>query len=243
MVPLSVVYQDEHLIATNKPSGLLVHRSLIDRHETRFALQMLRDQIGRRVYPLHRLDKPTSGILLFALSAPCARAMTEQFSGADVAKHYLAVVRGYAAAEGRVDYALKEEQDRLTDARADPNKAAQSAVTGYRCLARCELPFPVGRYATARYSLLSLRPETGRKHQLRRHMKHIFHPIIGDTTHGDGRQNRFFRERFDNQRLLLHCQHMAFRHPATGEAINVQAPLDEAFGRVLDETGLRPRSL
>jgi tRNA pseudouridine65 synthase len=209
---MEILYRDDQLIAVNKPSGLLVHRSPIDRHETRFALQLLRDQIGQRVYPLHRLDKPTSGVLLFALDEESARLMMPVFSGGRVSKEYLAVVRGYTDESAIIDYPLKEQLDRMTDALADADKPAQAAVTGYRRLATAELPQAVGRYNTARYSLLSLTPETGRKHQLRRHMKHIFHPIIGDTTHGDSRHNQFFRDRLDCRRLLLAATQVSFKH-------------------------------
>ena len=231
---LDVLYRDEQLIAINKPSGLLVHRSMIDRHETRFALQMVRDQIGQRVYPLHRLDKPTSGVLLFGLNAEVARQMGEVFSARETEKQYLAVVRGYTAADEVIDYPLREELDKMSDRRADQNKAAQPAITEYQRLATVELPLAVGRYSTARYSLINVSPKTGRKHQIRRHMKHIFHPIVGDTTHGDGRHNQLFRDAFDCQRLLLHASGLSFIHPESGEPVSIDAPLDEPFSRIAD---------
>ena len=234
---MEILYQDECMVAVHKPSGLLVHRSLIDRRETRFALQLVRDQIGRRVYPVHRLDKPTSGTLLFALDPETARRLTAQFTAGAVEKTYLAVTRGHTDESGVIDYALREELDRIADARADPDKAPQTAVTHYRRLATVELPHAVGRYATARYSLLALTPRTGRKHQLRRHLKHIFHPIVGDTTHGDGRHNRFFRERLDCHRLLLAATGLALEHPHSGAALSIEAPLAADFRRVLATLG------
>lgn len=236
--PLPVLYRDEHLIAIDKPAGLLVHRSGIDRHETRFAMQMLRDQIGQRVYPLHRLDKPTSGVLLFALDADTARLAGPLFESQAVTKTYVAVVRGWADETGHIDYPLREIPDAITDARAAADKPAQAAVTDYRCLARVELPHPVGRYSSARYSLLELRPHTGRKHQLRRHMKHIFHPIVGDTTHGDGAHNRFVRDHLDCRRLLLHCTSMVFPDPHSGKVLDVTAALPADFERVLRAMGV-----
>lgn len=235
--PLATLYRDEYLIAVNKPAGLLVHRSEIDRHETRFAIQLVRDQIGQRVFPVHRLDKPTSGVLLFALNADVARRMMELFMGDAVSKRYLAVVRGYSDEQGVIDYPLKEELDKMSDSRARQDKPAQAAVTEYRRLATVELPHPVGRYATARYSLLRVTPRTGRKHQIRRHMKHIFHPIVGDTTHGDGRQNRFFREHFHCQRLLLAATELTLSHPITNEPLSIKAPLEDDYQQIIDQLG------
>jgi len=235
---LEILFQDESLVAINKPSGLLVHRSPVDQYETRFALQMTRDQIGQRVFPVHRLDKPTSGALLFALSSEVASLLTKQFTAKTMCKTYLAVVRGYTSDSGVVDSDLQEELDKMTDNFFDKNKPAQSAVTHYERLATTELPYPVGRYETARYSLLALQPKTGRKHQLRRHMKRIFHPIVGDTTHGDGKQNAFLREQFGLSRLMLHARSMGFKHPVTGEAMLIEAPLAEDFTTMLQNLKL-----
>ena len=230
---LEILYQDEHLVAINKPAGLLVHRSWIDRHETQFALQMVRDQIGQRVYPFHRLDKPTSGILLFGLNPDIARLMTVAFTHHHTKKHYLAVVRGYTPPQAVIDYPLKEQLDKIADRQADQQKAAQTALTEYQRVATVELPHPVGRYPSARYSVVELTPTTGRKHQLRRHMKHIFHPIVGDTTHGDGKHNQLFRQVLDCHRLLLHAVKLNFNHPLSGKALSIEAPLDETFSRII----------
>lgn len=226
---LPILYQDDWLVAINKPAGLLVHRSLIDKHETQFAVQLLRDQLGQKVYPVHRLDRPTSGVLLFALDATTARALTEQFTQGLVQKTYLAVVRGFCEPTGVIDYALKEELDEIADAKADPNKPAQNAITHYRTLEQFELPFASSKHPTSRYSLLELQPKTGRKHQLRRHLKHIFHPIVGDTTHGDGKQNQLFREQLGCERLLLHASHLQLLHPMNHQTLQLAAPLAANF--------------
>ncbi|MDH4161936.1 MAG: pseudouridine synthase [Nitrospirota bacterium] len=223
MRSLPIIYLDERLVAVNKPAGLLVHRSAIDRSETEYAMQILRDQLGRWVYPLHRLDKATSGALLFALDRDYAGIMTGIFSRGRVSKTYLAVVRGFTAEQGSIDHPLKVLQDRTTDHLAAPDKPAQEAVTDYERLATVEFPYPVGRYATARFSLIKAHPRTGRMHQLRRHMKHIFHPIIGDTTYGDGKQNEFFRRELGCRRLLLHSSEISFPHPATGHPVRILA--------------------
>jgi tRNA pseudouridine65 synthase len=234
---LTVLYQDDYLVAVNKPSGLLVHRSPIDRHETRFALQTVRNQIGCRVYPVHRLDKPTSGILLFALSPETARPIVDSFTSGLVQKRYLAVVRGYAPDEGVIDYPLVEEQDKCDYPSSVEDKGAQSAITGFRRLAAVEFPTSVGRYSSSRYSLVSASPETGRRRQLRRHFKHIFHPIIGDTKYGEGRHNRFFRDEFGSHRLLLHAAELTVPHPVSGELLNIVAPLDEGMTALMGRFG------
>lgn len=234
---LEILYRDPDLVAVHKPAGLLVHRSLIDKRETRFLLQQLRDQIGQRVYPVHRLDKATSGVLLLALDPGTARALTAQFTAGAVHKTYRAIVRGYVEPGALIDYPLREEPDPLTDAHADANKPSQPALTHYERLAQVELSEPVGRYQSARYSLVRLHPRTGRRHQLRRHMKHIFHPIIGDTTHGDGAHNRFFRERFDNRRLLLEAKALRLAHPHDGSPLLIQASTTPEIQRLLAALG------
>lgn len=223
---LTILYQDEYLVAVDKPAGLLVHRSWLDSHETQFAMQMVRDQIGQHVYPVHRLDRPTSGVLLFALSSEVAREMSEIFQSHDLTKRYLALVRGWINESGVLDYPLKKELDKIADKNADPDKAAQEAVTHYRPLHQVEIPYSVSKnHPTSRYCLMALEPQTGRKHQLRRHMKHLFHPIVGDTTHGDGRHNAFYRQHFAVQRLLLIAKSLSFNHPVTLEPVHIEAEL------------------
>jgi tRNA pseudouridine65 synthase len=237
--PFEILYQDEFLVAINKPAGLLVHRSEIDRHETRFAVQLLRDQLGQKVFPVHRLDKPTAGVLVFALTSEVAKRMMTIFMSAELEKTYHAVVRGFSLENGVIDYPLFEELDKMTDRRAQQDKAAQPAITHYQRLATVELPFAVGRYPSSRYSLLKLSPKTGRKHQLRRHLKHIFHPIIGDTTHGDGKQNDFFRQKLECRQLLLAATQLSFPHPVTGEMLKIHAPLDAGFQQIMERFSWR----
>ena len=226
---LEILYQDEYLVAINKPSGLLVHKSPIDRHETEFALQMVRDQIGQYVYPVHRLDKPTSGVLLFALSVEILKTMSLLFRSHEVSKEYIAIVRGYAPQKELIDYPLKQMLDTKEQKKLGITKEAQEAQTYYECLATVELPYPVSRYPVARYSLVKLHPKTGRKHQLRRHMKHIFHPIVGDTKHGRGEHNQLFREKFECHRLLLHSHRVSFVHPVTKQSVEIEASVDDTF--------------
>ena len=232
-----LLYRDDDFVVVHKPAGLLVHRSPIDRRETRFALQLVRDLVGRRVYPVHRLDKPTSGILAFGLSSDAARRLAEAFAAGTVSKTYLAVVRGVAPDAGLIDHPLVEELDRYGDPLAEPDKGPQPAVTAFRRLATVELPFAVGRYPTSRYSLVEANPKTGRRHQLRRHFKHLLHPIIGDTKYGEGRHNRFFREQYGCQRLLLAAVELSFVQPFSGEALRIAAPPQEDFREVIEGLG------
>jgi len=236
MEPLTLLHRDDRIAVFNKPSGLLIHRSYIDRTETRFALQIARDMLGQRVYPVHRLDKPTSGVLLFALSSEDAACLTAAFTAGKVSKKYLAICRGVAPGEGVIDYPLLEEQDRH-DLFRQEGKEPQSAVTRYERLATVELPFAVGRYPTSRYSMLKVEPLTGRRHQIRRHLKHIFHPLVGDVNYGEGRHNRFFREEFNCRRLLLHAAELTVPAPASGLLLKFSAPLDSTFTGIINSLG------
>lgn len=233
---LPILYQDEWVVAVNKPSGMLVHRSFLDKHETMFAMQTLRDQLGQLVYPVHRLDRPTSGVLLFALSSKTANALAIQFENHLVQKSYLAVVRGILPDSGRIDYALKPRLDKIADKFADQNKPAEPAITDYVCLATTEQDFVAcERFATSRYSLAKLTPITGRKHQLRRHLKHIFHPIVGDTTYGDKKQNRAMLANVGVKRLLLHAHQLTLTHPTLNTPMTITAGLDAEFLTVMEQ--------
>ena len=196
---------------------------------------MLRDQIGHAVWPAHRLDKGTSGLLLFALDPEAAADLGGQFEHGEVAKRYLAVVRGHPDAEGVIDHPLGRMPDEY--GYRGENDLPQPAVTRYRRLASVELPFAVDRYPSSRYGLVELIPLTGRRHQLRRHMKHIAHPIIGDATHGKGRHNRFFQAHFGCHRLLLASTRLRFRHPDDGREMDLSTPPGPDFSPLLRQLG------
>ena len=233
-IPLDILYEDDQLIVVNKPAGMLVHRSWLDKHETQFVMQTLRDQIGQHVFPLHRLDRPTSGVLIFALSSEIASQVMPMFANHDMQKTYHAIVRGWIEEGARLDYALKVEKDKIADKFATAEKEAQEAITDYRPLAKVELPLSTGRFPTSRYCLMELQPLTGRKHQLRRHMKHISHHILGDTKYGRGEHNKMVRQHYDCHRLMLHSHLMVLKHPYSGEEMVLSADVDEIFSAFLN---------
>ncbi|MDC9719091.1 MAG: pseudouridine synthase [Gammaproteobacteria bacterium] len=227
---LTVLYQDKDLVAINKPSGLLVHRSPIDKRETRFAVQELRNQLGQHVYPLHRLDKPTSGVLVFALSSEVARFYGQQFQEHEVRKTYLALVRGYGPDQLSIDHALKDEADDYAGIAGGGE--AKQALTHVQCLQKFAIPLTVDRYPTTRLSLMQCQPITGRKHQLRRHLKYIGHPIVGDSRHGKGLLNRACEGYFGAGRLWLACTQMVLTQ-ADGSELKINAPLEADFAKLL----------
>ena len=235
---LEILYKDEYMVAINKPSGLLVHKSPIDKNEIYFAMKMLRDQIGQWVYPIHRLDKPTSGVLLFALDSHTAKLLSEQFKAHTIQKSYIAVVRGYIEQSGFIDYPLSIKLDKVADKDANTTpKEPQEAQTAFKRLGIVEVDFAVGRYEKSRYSLVELQPKTGRKHQLRRHMKHLSHHMLGDTKYGRGEHNKMIRREFCVNRLLLHSTSLEFLHPYSEQKIVLNAKLDDTFVKLFKEFG------
>jgi len=250
---LKVIYQDEHLIAVDKPAGMLVHRSNVDRHETRFLLQTLRNQIGQHLYPLHRLDKPTSGVILFALRPEVAALLQADMESNKTTKEYLLVCRGYCAESGTVDHPLKpiddfkskqkkkrEAKDKQLIAEGLPPsqqptepKPAQQAITEYRRLNTIELDVQLERYPQSRYSLVLATLLTGRKHQIRRHFKHLSHPLIGCPKYGKSKHNHYFSEHLDAPRLLLHAYRLNLTHPITGKLLTLVAEPSGTFAALL----------
>lgn len=225
MPPLHILWHDEHLVAVYKPAGWLVHRTGLDAGETRFVMQALRDQMGRHVFPVHRLDKGTCGVLVMALHADAARALSQAFEHHAVRKRYLALVRGWMPDQAEVDHALRPDD-------APAGASAQPAQTRFRRLARLDLPEASDpRFASTRASLVEAEPLTGRRHQIRRHLKHLAHPIIGDATHGKGPLNRWWADRLGLQRLWLHAWQLEVPHPVTGRPLVFHSGLDLASPR------------
>lgn len=230
---LNILYQDDVLVAVDKPSGMFVHRSRDNRHCERFIVQDLRDQIGQFVYPLHRLDRGTSGILLFSLTQDVASIMGKMFAERKIRKTYQALVRGFCAEFGTVDQPMTSAKAR-TLAADDPRRTPQAAVTDFICRRRFDVPVSTGRFPSTRLSLLELHPLTGRFHQIRRHLNYIAHPVIGDSSHGDTRVNRVFRDTFGFDRLMLTAVRLEFPHPLTREPVVIVCEPDESFRQCVE---------
>ncbi|SHG93806.1 pseudouridine synthase [Ferrimonas marina] len=227
-MPLTILYQDAHLVAINKPAGTLVHRGERASHGRHPILQQLRDQIGQTLYPVHRLDKATSGVLLFALDSDTASRLVKQWG--EVNKRYLAVVRGHLQ-DTLLDLPLAPPRDRF-----DPNWTPgpeKPAQTRFTCLAQAELAIAIDKYPSSRYSLVCCEPLTGRKHQIRRHLRHLGHPILCDTRYGKNRHYHYFRDHFGINRMLLHCQQLQLTHPVSKASLVIEAPLDDLFQSAL----------
>lgn len=256
---LNILYQDDYLVAVDKPAGLFVHRSFMDKDEVYFALQLVRDQIGKYVYPIHRLDRPTSGVLLFALTKDVAQKLNQAFADksasaelediqdestretSSLEKTYYALVRGHLPLHHDntkpllIDHPLKEKLDKLGDKHANHNKVAQSAKTYYQVLKQATVPIAVGKFNSVRYSLVKVTPITGRRHQIRRHLAHLRHPIIGDINYGDNKQNPFFGKHFGFKRLMLIAKSLRFIHPITEQTITITAPFDLQWQQVFSQ--------
>lgn len=226
---LEILYQDDTLIAVNKPAGLAVHRSKMVSNADIFLIDVLRAQVGGTLYLAHRLDRATSGVLLIARSAEIAASLGEQFMSRDVHKQYLTVVRGWPEPdEGLVDYSLPGSRE------TGPRREARTA---YRRLATVEVPIALGRYPQQRYALVLTEPQTGRFRQIRKHMAHLHHPVIGDCQHGRSDHNRLYKQYFGCHRMLLHAWRLSFRHPLDGRPMVLEAPLDTAFESLLERFG------
>lgn len=221
---LELCFSDPYFVAVHKPAGLLVHRSALA-GDRRTLMHALRDQLGQHVYPIHRLDRGTAGIVLFALSSEAASAIGQDLQAHGIQKRYLAVVRGWLPEAGRIDHPLEK----------DGSGVLQDAVTDFRRLATAELPIPVDRYATARYSLAEISPLTGRMHQIRRHFAHLRHPILADRKRGDRHHNRMWEERFQMTTMQLLAWRLDFQHPFTGEAISIRTRPDAEMHRTVED--------
>lgn len=218
---LSIIFEDDFILVVNKPSNLLVHHSHYARNiDEESLVQLLRSHVGAQVHTIHRLDRKTSGLLVFAKTAEATRHLQAQFESGTVKKTYLALVRGHISEAGFIDTPIKNADDGVY----------REALTHYIPLAHTETDIPVDPYPTARYTLLQLKPSTGRMHQLRKHMNKIAHPIIGDPKYGNRHHNHMFEAKFGHSMLYLHASHLSFVHPSSKEVLKFSGVLPEHWG-------------
>lgn len=240
---LDILYVDDDLVVVNKPSGLLVHRTDLAKDEQDAVVQRLNAQLGRWVYPIHRLDRATSGVLVMALNEGVARSLGEQFSSRTTQKEYLAIVRGHTIASGTIDYPLAKLNEEKGRSRFKIEGTEKEAISHFQTLAQYILPIPVSRYPSTRLSLVKVQPEQGRTHQIRRHFKHIFHPLLGDTRYGCRHHNQVMREYWaENLRLMLHAHELTFTHPCTEQTMSVSAPLPDDMQTLIELLKQQPYS-
>jgi tRNA pseudouridine65 synthase len=219
---LEIIYHDEWLIAINKPCGLLVHRTSIAEENELFALQLLRDQTGKKLFPVHRIDRPTSGVLIFAFSPEVARRLNDQLAASGSHKRYVALVRGWITEEVVCDRPVKSDRGNL-----------QQAVTRLTNIKQFELPMATDRYPTARFSVVEAQPLTGRWHQIRQHLAQLRHYIINDRVHGDGKQNRLFTEQIGIREMFLHAHRIQLQHPVSQQQLTIEASFPEHWSAYL----------
>ncbi len=218
-----ILYEDESIVAINKPPGIMVHPTKIT-EDDQFILPLLVAQLQQEVFAIHRIDRGTSGVLLFGKNKTTVRALSKQFQEREVDKMYVAITRGFAPVSETIDYPIARE----------PHLPKRKAVTHIKTIHTHELPVPIGPYQTARYSIVKAFPQTGRRHQIRRHLTHLRYPVIGDKRYGDNKHTRYWREELGIDRMLLHAKELAFMHPANQQLIRLEAPFGETFQKAFE---------
>ena len=231
--PLQIVYQDDNYVAVFKPAGLVVHRSKMTQSHEPVLLQALRDQLNQFVYPVHRLDRPTAGLILFGLSGAAAAKMVELFTNRRVSKYYQALVRGFVPRPCVIDKPLREKFGEDWDEGSTASHPTQEATTHFDVLEHYQVSWPIGDFESSRFSLLEVQPVTGRWHQIRRHLNHMANPVIGDHRHGDHRYNQLVYAQTGVYRMLLTAMRLDFRHPYTGELHSIVVGRGSEFDRIL----------
>lgn len=224
---LSILFEDPYILAILKPNNMLVHHSAManNKLEEKSMVQLLQIQLNKKLYPLHRLDRKTSGIILFAKEKENIKAFQELFINNEIQKTYYGLVRGFIPESGKIDSPVKGR---------DANKH-KDALTYFERLETFEVPIKVGPYNSSRYSIVKLTPKTGRLHQLRIHMNKISHPLIGDPKYGDRFHNRMFEEKFYNEAMFLHAKTLEFKHPFTEEKLVLKADFPTNWTRIITE--------
>lgn len=216
---LDLNYEDEYVIAVNKPNNVLVHHAKHSRNvsDELSLLQIIENQLNYKVYPIHRLDRKTSGIILLAKQKKFVSEFQALFTENSIQKTYYGIVRGFSPETKTIDSPVKGRDAKIH----------KEALTNLKTLNNITLEIPVKPYDTSRYSLVELSPKTGRMHQLRVHMNKISHPLLGDPKYGDKNHNLMFEMQFNCSKLFLHAGKLKFQHPFSKEALNLNANFPE----------------
>lgn len=233
---LEILFQDKHLVAVNKPAGLLVHRTHLAKDEEDAVVQRLRDQTGKWVFPVHRLDRGTSGVLVMAFSPDVARQLSIQFAESKTQKIYHCLVRGFCEENGVINYPLAKLNEQKGRSRFKIEGTEKEAETHFTLMAHYQLPVPVSRYGSMRLSWIEVVPKQGRKHQIRRHFKHLLNPLVGDSCYGCRHINKVAKEIWpEDFRLMLHASSLEFKHPITEQQLILEAPVSEKITNILNQ--------
>ncbi|WP_299104587.1 pseudouridine synthase [uncultured Tenacibaculum sp.] len=213
---LEIIYEDDFIIGVSKPNNMLVHHSDYSKNVSEEAslIQLLYSQIGHKLYPLHRLDRKTSGIILLSKAPEFVAEFQQLFYNSKIEKIYYGLVRGYSPQELLINTPVKGRDSNVY----------KDAETHLETKESIEINIPVTPYNTARYSIVKLTPKTGRLHQLRIHMNKISFPLIGDPKYGDNNHNHMFKEKFDCNNLFLHAYSLEFTHPYTNKQVILKTP-------------------
>jgi tRNA pseudouridine65 synthase len=233
--PITIVYRDDHFIAVFKPAGLIIHRSKLTLPHEPVLMQAVRDQIGQFIFPVHRLDRPTAGLVLFGLNSQSAGRLGQLFIDRKIDKYYQALVRGHVDEQFTIDRPLREKFGEEWEKGSTDGNPEQSATTHFHRIEDYVVPWPIGDFSSSRYSLLEIKPITGRWHQIRRHLNHIAKPVIGDHRHGDHRHNQLMHEKTGVYRMLLSAVRVDFRHPYTQEMVTINCGRGSSFDQVIEE--------
>lgn len=224
---LEVIFEDEYIICVNKPNNVLVHHAHHSRNvaDEDSLLQLIFNHKKIKVYPIHRLDRKTSGAILLAKNKEIVSKFQKLFTINEIQKTYFGVVRGFSPDSKIINSPVKGR-----DA-----KVHKEALTYLKTLANIVLNIPVKPYDSSRYSLVELSPKTGRMHQLRVHSNKISHPLIGDPKYGDKNHNLMFENNFDMKNMFLHAGKLEFKHPFTLKSLSLNASFSDDWTELFEK--------
>lgn len=238
---IRIYFQDDNLVVIEKPAGFQVHTPTEYAQDGKIVRKnnvsiLLRKQLEKNIFTVHRLDRATSGVMMFSLSSEVARLIQKKFHAREVKKTYVCLVRGWTEDAGVIDIPLAKSND---------SGEMMEARTEYETLHRFELPHALGKYEKVRYSVVRVHPITGKLHQIRRHFKHISHPLVGDTVHGDGKHNRLWKDLLEKaggkqSYLFLKAYALEMKHPITAESQQFTTRWNQTWLRMFNLIGWCP---